>query len=239
MEVDSADFRGIDTARELIRNAKYKGLGGGIKVYLLDEVHKFTKDAQEALLKTLEEPPSHVFFILATTDPQLLKPTLVDRCLHCKTEPMSEEDGVKFLKKIIRKEGKQIPDDVLLSILDKSEFRPRSSLALLEKIIDMEPAAMQDAIESDKLLESSTIELARALIKGSSWADVMNIVKGLESEEPEAIRRSVMGYCVALLMKKREEDAMVIAECFERPFYDNGRHDLILACCRVFNALGR
>lgn len=238
-EIDSADFRGIDTARELIKSTKYKGLGGGVKVYLLDEVHKFTKDAQEALLKTTEEPPEHVFIVLATTDPQLLKPTLVDRCLHCKTVPLTDDDGLKFLKKIVRREGKQLPDNILQSILEKAEWRPRSALNLLEKIIDISPDKMEQALEKEKAFESQTIDLCRALINGTNWAKLMNIIKGLEAEEPESIRRAVMGYCTAIMMKEFNETAMIVAECFEKPFYDNGRNDLILSCARLHNALER
>ncbi|HDY87134.1 MAG TPA: AAA family ATPase, partial [bacterium] len=79
-EVDSADFRGIDTIREIRKNSQFKPLKGSCRVWLIDECHKLTNDAQNALLKILEDTPQHVYFILCTTEPQRLLGTIKGRC---------------------------------------------------------------------------------------------------------------------------------------------------------------
>ncbi|KAG1530783.1 hypothetical protein G6F50_017090 [Rhizopus delemar] len=82
LEIDAASNTGVDDVREVIENAQYMPSRGKFKVYLIDEVHMLSKAAFNALLKTLEEPPEHVKFLLATTDPQKLPVTVLSRCLH-------------------------------------------------------------------------------------------------------------------------------------------------------------
>ena len=90
-EVDSADFRGIDTIRGIRRQMRLKSMSG-IRVWLLDECHKMSGDAQSALLKALEDPPSHVYFMLATTDPQKLLKTIRNRCVHFEVQPLGNSE---------------------------------------------------------------------------------------------------------------------------------------------------
>jgi len=99
-ELDSADFRGIDTIRNLRKTIGYHPLESKVVVYLLDEVHKLTGDAQNAMLKMLEETPEHVYFILATTDPQKLLGTIKGRCSIYTVEAL--EDSWKYTSAILR-----------------------------------------------------------------------------------------------------------------------------------------
>ena len=96
-EVDSADFRGIDTIRDMRKQCSFSPLEGTAKAWLLDEVHKSTNDAQNALLKGLEDPPPNTYFILATTDPQKLLPTIRGRCTQYPVEVLADKDMRKLL----------------------------------------------------------------------------------------------------------------------------------------------
>ena len=99
LEIDAASNTGVDDMRQLIENAEYMPTAGRYKVYLIDEVHMLSKNAFNALLKTLEEPPAHVLFILATTDPQKVLPTVLSRCLQFNLKHAS---GINFSKAVTR-----------------------------------------------------------------------------------------------------------------------------------------
>jgi DNA polymerase-3 subunit gamma/tau len=97
-EIDSADFRGVDHIREVRRNMYFRPMGEGpCRVWLFDECHMLTKPAQNALLKALEEPPIHAYFLLATTEHDQLLPTLTSRCMQFEMERLGEEDMATLL----------------------------------------------------------------------------------------------------------------------------------------------
>jgi len=236
IEIDVGEYRGIDAARTIKKNIQYRPLSGPARVYLLDECHRLTPDAQEALLKTTEEPPSHAYIIYSTTDPEKLKATLKDRCTVFQVEPLEEKKCIKFLRVIARREGIKIPIPIIELIVEKSDGRPRSALKLLEKVIGIPESEMEAKLEEDKKVEYNVIDLCRALINpDGSWKSVANILNKLKSEDPEAVRRMVLGYCCSIMLKKRNDVVYIVAEAFRRPFYDNGKQDLICSAYEAMN----
>ena len=105
LEIDAASNTGVDDVREVIENAQYMPARGRVKVYLIDEVHMLSKAAFNALLKTLEEPPGHVKFLLATTDPQKLPVTVLSRCLQFNLKRLDEQQIGGQIEMILRAEG--------------------------------------------------------------------------------------------------------------------------------------
>jgi DNA polymerase-3 subunit gamma/tau len=134
-EIDAASNRGIDEIRELKENIGYKPSKGQKKVYIIDEVHMLTKEAFNALLKTLEEPPEHALFILATTEPDKVLPTIVSRCQRYDFKPISEKDMVARLKYICEKENIQIDIPSLKLIYETSGGSARDAISILERVI--------------------------------------------------------------------------------------------------------
>jgi len=104
LEIDAASNRGINEIKDLIEKVKYSCILGRYKVYIIDEVHMMTTEAFNALLKTLEEPPEHVIFILATTEPHKILPTILSRCQRYDFTKVSDEDIKERLKKILELE---------------------------------------------------------------------------------------------------------------------------------------
>ncbi|HSB98359.1 MAG TPA: DNA polymerase III subunit gamma/tau, partial [Burkholderiaceae bacterium] len=104
IELDAASNRGIDEARELIERAAYKPSVGRFKVFMIDEAHQLTKDAFSALLKTLEEPPDYLKFVLATTDPDKMLPTVLSRCLQFNLRPMAPQMVQEHLARVLADE---------------------------------------------------------------------------------------------------------------------------------------
>jgi len=236
VEMDIADFRGIETARELRRNMNYRPMEGRCRVYLLDESHRLTSDAQEAMLKAFEDTPPHVYFILATTDPNKLKPTVRNRCTTFEVSPLSTREMKGLLEEILALEKVKIPGAAMDAIVDNCLGSPRNALQLLEKIIDMDPADMALAVEKTAADQSQVIDLCRALIKGEKWGVVAKILKGLEEQEPETVRHGVLGYCASILLKEDNKQAFLVADSFRKPFYESGgKAGLILACYEALN----
>ncbi len=235
IEIDTAQFRGIDTIRDIRKNAQYTPLGGGKRVYIIDEVHKMTGDAQNAFLKILEDTPKNVYFILCTTDPQSLLPTIKGRCSQFQTSVLSNRTMAELLTEVSEKEGINIDSKIIDIIVESSEGHPRNALTILDQVLKTpekrrEKAALKVAEE-----KSDVITLCRALMAKKGWKEISAILKGLKGNDPENIRRIVLGYATSVLLNKNDERAFTILECFEEPTYNIGFPGIVLACQRVLN----
>jgi DNA polymerase III subunit gamma/tau len=142
VEIDAASHTGVDNVRDIIEHVKFKPSSGRMKVFIIDEVHMLSKAAFNALLKTLEEPPAHAIFILATTDSQKVPETIISRTQRFDFHRLTETEIVEQLKKIIKKEKLKISSEVVTLISRSSEGGLRDALSLLDKI-----AALGDNLE--------------------------------------------------------------------------------------------
>lgn len=135
MEIDAASHTGVDSIRDLLDNTQYSPTQGTYKVYLIDEVHMLSSSAFNALLKTLEEPPEHVKFILATTDPQKLPVTILSRCLQFNLKAMSAKQIADHLKSLLEKEMITFEDDALDLIAKAADGSMRDALSITDQAI--------------------------------------------------------------------------------------------------------
>jgi len=135
MEVDAASNRGIDEIRDLREKVKYAPTQVQYKIYIIDEVHMLTTEAFNALLKTLEEPPSHVIFILATTEPHKLPATIISRCQRFDFKRISIKAMAGRMKEIVEAEGIQVSDQALQFIARNAEGGMRDALSLLDQAL--------------------------------------------------------------------------------------------------------
>ena len=135
LEIDAASNTGVDDVREVIENAQYMPSRGKYKVYLIDEVHMLSKAAFNALLKTLEEPPEHVKFLLATTDPQKLTVTVLSRCLQFNLKRLDEAQIGGQIRKILGAEGIEADDSAIRQIAKAADGSLRYGLSLLDQAI--------------------------------------------------------------------------------------------------------
>lgn len=134
LEIDAASNRGIDEIRELRDRIALASIGGGYKIYIIDEVHMLTTEAFNALLKTLEEPPKHAVFVLATTDAQKVPATIKSRCISIVFRKASGEELLSALKKIVTKENIEITDDALAFIAAEADGAFRDAVKFLEQV---------------------------------------------------------------------------------------------------------
>lgn len=137
IESNAAQYRGIDDTKRLIAQVQFRVPGSPITAYILDECHQLTNDSQQLLLKILEEPPEHAYFILCTTDPQKIKETIRTRCLQYKMEALKEKDVDDLLGHVAELEKLDLSDEVADAIIESSAGSPRMALNLLQKVSDV------------------------------------------------------------------------------------------------------
>lgn len=145
IEMDAASNRKIDDIRDLIAELKFAPLASKYKIYIIDEVHMLTKEAFNALLKSLEEPPASTLFVLATTEADTLPRTILSRCMTISFTEAKKDDILHMLNRILTGEGKKLSDDVLAYIADHADGSFRDAA----KILDL--ALMQDAQSIDDI----------------------------------------------------------------------------------------
>ena len=179
LEIDGASNRGIDEIRELRETAKYVPASSRFKIYIIDEVHMLTKEAFNALLKTLEEPPSHVKFMFATTEPEKVLPTILSRCQRFDLRRIPEALIVKHLGEIAKKEGVAIEPPALQAIARGADGGMRDAESALDQLISF---CGEKIVESDVLsmfglaAQGQIIAITDAILAG----DAQTVLRELE-----------------------------------------------------------
>ncbi len=171
IEIDAASNRGIDEIRELRENVKFSPTKLKYKIYIIDEVHMLTREAFNALLKTLEEPPNHAIFILATTEPHKIPATIISRTQRFDFRRISKKDIVTNLKLIAKKEKIEIDDDSLDLIATTAQGGHRDAISLLDQ-----------ASSFKKKLNLTDVENILGI---ASEVEVMNMLEAIFSTNPE------------------------------------------------------
>lgn len=160
IEIDAASNNGVDEVRDLIDKVKYAPINGVYKVYIIDEVHMMTTGAFNALLKTLEEPPAHAIFILATTEPHKILPTILSRCQRFDFKKVDETDIIKRLEYVLLEENMPINDAAIKLIARLAEGGMRDALSILEQCLAFDTKVTEDTINQIYGLLSTEKKLA-------------------------------------------------------------------------------
>jgi DNA polymerase-3 subunit gamma/tau len=171
LEIDGASNRGIDEIRQLRENVKFSPTSGRFKIYIIDEVHMLTTEAFNALLKTLEEPPSHVKFIFATTQPHKVLPTILSRCQRFDFRRIPISKITQKLKEIIKDERINIEDKVLVAIAKASDGSLRDAESILDQLISYtsDKISLKDVSSVLGLIEQDVLfEFSKQIIQGDS-----------------------------------------------------------------------
>lgn len=244
MEFNSSNNRGIDTIREIAQNAQYSPMSGSVKVYILDEVHRMTKDAQNALLKLLEDTPKHVFFLLATTDPEMLIKAILTRCMKFEVKSLPNPQLMKLLCNTVQEAGiplSEFSEKVLQLIVKTAEGCPRQALILLDSVIDIEDESKALAAVSDATSSTTeSIDLCRLLLTTNKnrWDDARFLLKGL-MDDPEKMRYGILGYMNSVLMSdncKNPDHVSAVIDCFTESFMYTGKAGLsnaVFQACKI------
>lgn len=180
IEIDAASNRGVDEIRELRERVKYPPTVGSYKVYIIDEVHMLTTEAFNALLKTLEEPPKHVIFILATTEPNKLPTTILSRCQRFHFKRLELKDIYSRMNYICKELNVQIEDKTLKLIAKNADGAMRDALSILEQCLSITDDNVVDYNSVKELLGISGDALIYGLIESIIQKDVQKALATLE-----------------------------------------------------------
>ncbi len=173
VEIDGASNRGIDDIRELRNNAIYRPARSPYKIYIIDEVHQVTRDGFNALLKTLEEPPSHVKFIFATTEPQKVPETIRSRCQEFVFRLIPTDQIARRLGEVLRAEKIQASDEVIERVARAGRGSMRDALSLMDQLLSMGTDSISEQTVEYLLGEPATVQMLRlagALADGDAAA---------------------------------------------------------------------
>lgn len=212
---NTSNQRGIDSIRDMDLKSKYKPQGGPVKVYVLDECHKLTNDAQNALLQLLEMPPVHAYFILCTTDPGKLLETLRGRCSPIKLKAIPRAKLFNLVNNILEKEGvTNFPREAVKELSRTAVGSARNALKILDRVIDLTNHDTIMSIVTEGFVgEADVLDLCRLIIENASsnkWARLAVLLESIELNQdlnPEEVRRNILNYLNrTLLNSKRGND---------------------------------
>src|SRR5574344_868879 len=207
IEIDAASNRKVEDAQNILEKIQYVPVNGKYKIYIIDEVHMLTNHAFNALLKTLEEPPENVIFILATTEPQKVLETIISRCQRFDFRRITTEDIVNHLKNVSKSENIKIEEDALFTIAKNSAGGMRDSLALLDQVSVLDSAKTITTEDINKLLGRLSFDMLNKLsesIISSNPQEALEILETIynSGNEPTQILINLLGYLKNLLVVK-------------------------------------
>lgn len=225
-EMNCADMRGIEDIRKIRNIMSLKPISGDVRVWILDECHKMTNDAQNMLLKVLEECPEHCYFMLASTDPVKLLRTIQTRCMLFKVNSVDDRTMEEIIERVRKKEKIKLTEDVRDKIIKHANNSPRQALVLLHLVSEIKKEADQlDAIEAADV-EVEGFKIAQALMNPrSQWADVSKLIDSCK-DEAEGIRRIVLGYASKCMNGNSAMRAYVVIRSFRNTFFSGGMAEL-------------
>jgi DNA polymerase III gamma/tau subunit len=246
-EINASIARGIDTIREIQNLVNLRGVYGESRVWVIDEAHGLTKDAQNSLLKILENAsegkPDHAYFMLCTTEPQKLLKTIMTRANEIKVKAVKGDSIRDLILEVWKAElGKGPPCisfdelcEVIDRIIDVCEGSPRKALKILQQIIDLESVdEMMEAIQASDF-RNAAFDLVKVMLpfKGrANWNEVAKVLNGLKDEEPEGIRRLILAVCKTHMLKggPLAGRAFLLYGHFQDNYYDTGMTGLVASC---------
>ncbi|WQS33736.1 DNA polymerase III subunit gamma/tau [Helicobacter pylori] len=217
IEMDGASNRGIDDVRNLIEQTRYKPSFGRYKIFIIDEVHMFTTEAFNALLKTLEEPPSHVKFLLATTDALKLPATILSRTQHFRFKKIPENSVISHLKTILEKEQVSYETSALEKLTHSGQGSLRDTITLLEQAINYCDNAITESKVAEMLgaIDRSVLEDFFQSLINQDEARLQERYAILENYETESVLEEMMLFLKAKLLSPDSYSILLIERFFK------------------------
>lgn len=222
IEIDAASHTGVDNIRELIESSQYKAIRGQVKVFIIDEVHMLSKSAFNALLKTLEEPYDHVYYILATTEIHKVPPTILSRCMRCSLSAFSSLEIRNYMEKILKAENIGFESDALDDIVYSSSGSMRDALTFLNQIIvlsDTGTIKTEDVKSLINIVAEDNILIVLDLLFQGEVKDALIKARSLiqNHNDPVVFMQQVMDAVYALCCEKQSiktslENEVIVAK---------------------------
>lgn len=229
-EFDAATNSGAEAVRAIAGRALYRAIGSSpVKAIIVDEAHRLSATAWDALLKPIEEPPKHVFWFLCTTNVSKIPKTIQTRCLRYDLKPVSEEDLLHLLVRVADAKELTTPDEILEAIAENSEGSPRQALVYLEACMYCDTTADALRIMRTAGQTKEIVDLCRLLVsdRGRSWSAAIKLIKSMENVDGESCRIVINAYLTAVLLNttndKKAAYLLSILECFKTPYMQSDK----------------
>ncbi len=243
IEIDAASNTGVDDVRDLQEKIRFAPVQGSLKVYVIDEVHRFSKNAFDALLKTIEEPPDHALFILATTEIDKVPPTIKSRCAQFQLRRVPLDKVTARLEYIAEQEGLMIEEGVLPLVARMGEGSVRDSISLLDQIVTVPEEIITLQFARDMLGISNSIfiaELVEALAAEDAARGLHIINQALVAgSEPRQFGNQVVDYLRNVLLAQTASADLIEATPEEQARYSELAQSIartrLLKALRAFN----
>ena len=235
VENNSGNFRGIDTIRDIDRQMRFRPIGGSkVRVFIVEEVHKLTQDAQEALLKPIENCPEYCYFVFTTTNTEKINTALKTRFVHFVVESLSDAQIKTIIERILKRENKTLDPKILNKVVGSAGGSARRAISYLEVVLSLNGDA--DLIPED--IETQAINLCQLLMKRPTpnWSEVAAMLLNMK-DDAEQVRRSVLGYMRAVLLKGKNPRGYVLMTSFASNYYDTGNAGLAMSCYEAITSL--
>ena len=233
IELNASNTRGLDTIRDVASAASVAPMFGNAKCYILDESHQLTDAAQQALLKVVEDCPTHLYFMFCTTNPDKLILTLRNRCAKYSVKNLRPSEMKELLTKVNAKEKLELSEDIIDAISKVCGGCPREALMLLEQVKGIaDPQEALTYLATAESTKKEVLELCRELLskRVNRWETAMKIYAKLDADV-ETVRLSLLGYFKKVLMSTTDlEEAARMCELisvFEKNSYSGGEATLI------------
>lgn len=233
-EINFASARGIDVARDIEQASKVMPMSGKCKLFLIDEAHQSTPQAEQALLKLLEDCPEHVYFVLCTSEPDKLSRALTTRLTAFTLHLLSADE----IRAIITDIDPGCPEGVILAIIEASGGSARAAIVLLNQL--HAAGYTEEAISQFARTPGEGTEEYKTLVPDivfggpGKWAAVYTAVRKTPVADLERLRHGILGYAAACMGKPAQADKMVrIILLFEKPFFDSKLPGFLAAVYRA------
>ncbi len=213
IEIDAASNRGVDEARDLISGSAYRPMRGGFKIYIIDEVHMLTREAFNALLKTMEEPPEHVKFILCTTEPHKVPATIQSRCQRFDFRNISTDAIAAHLREVIERESMQGEPELVHAVARMGGGSMRDALSLLDRV--MAASAPGEAMTLELLEELLGLPPRDVVIELLDAAFSADAGTALEKTD-ELLSRGIAPEQLITTLVETLRDVMALAACGDK-----------------------
>ena len=220
LEIDAASNNGVDEIRDLIDRVKYGTILGKYKVYIIDEVHMMTPGAFNALLKTLEEPPEHVIFILATTEPHKILPTILSRCQRYDFSKVSDHDIKTRIATVLKAEGIQFNEEAIDLIVSLADGGMRDALSILDQVL----AYSGDHLNVDDILDMFALESTEEkieLITSITHGNVVDVLNRLNDYVARGTDIKRLTNDLLMILK----DVLIFQTSFKTDFFEVLKED--------------
>ncbi len=220
IEVDAASRTKVEETRELLDNVQYAPTQGRFKIYLIDEIHMFSKHSFNALLKTLEEPPGHVKFLLATTDHEKIPATVLSRCLKLNLKKISNKSLIDYIEQVLKGEGVSSSKEAIKIIAESADGSARDALSLLDRMIVLSDGSIKTTDVSNLLgiIDKTIVMKIFELIADNNQTAVFKLARELAELAPnyELILDQMLSFLKKVAVFQLTKDTSQLAEDKDR-----------------------